>query len=62
MEVRRWRRQVEEEDESSAEKKAMFFRGRGSHPHSGGDRLNRKRRRKIRTKNVWNEIDSKNVK
>lgn len=51
MEVRRWRRQVEEEDESSAGKKAMvFFRGRGSHPHSGRDRLNRKRRRKIRTK------------
>lgn len=25
MEVRRWRRQVEEEDEISAERKAMFF-------------------------------------
>lgn len=25
MEVRRWRRQVQEEDESGAEKKACFF-------------------------------------
>lgn len=48
MEVRRWRRQVQEKDESSAEKKACFFRGRG-HPRGGRDRLNRNRKEKNRT-------------
>lgn len=47
MEVRRWRRQVQEEDECSAEKKACFFFFlEGGVIHVVGDRLNRNRKEK----------------
>lgn len=56
MEVRRWRRQVQEEDESSAEKKAcfvLFFFLEGGVIHVVGDRLNRNRKEKNISEHKW---------